>query len=149
MNNKIPAKNLIPFENGLLPGDVILLWRINFGTFRTDSVFPKYFRETYGIDAPKNLQNLIDNGYVGVQDIWAAIEDFATVGWMRKILTEAGMKGLSKENRGGLLDLVEVTFSKDELEAIFDVRGYYLTEKGEQALRDGQSAVDRHPKRKY
>ena len=37
----------------LLAGDIILLWRINFGTFTTETWFPKYFEYTYGIDAPK------------------------------------------------------------------------------------------------
>ena len=36
----------------LLAGDIILLWRIQFGTFTTETWFPKYFEYTYGIDAP-------------------------------------------------------------------------------------------------
>ena len=37
----------------LLAGDIILLWRIQFGTFITETWFPKYFEYTYGIDASK------------------------------------------------------------------------------------------------
>lgn len=149
MSYKIPAKNMIPLKNDLLPGDIILLWRINFGTFTNQSVFPRYFAEKYGIDAPANLRNLVSNGFVGVQGIYDSLEDFATVVWMREVLAGAGVSGLSKENRNGLLDLLEVTFSKDELEAIFETRGYFLTDKGEEALRDGQEVVDRHPKKKF
>ena len=31
----------------------MLLWRIQFGTFTTETWFTKYFEYTYGIDAPK------------------------------------------------------------------------------------------------
>lgn len=40
---KISARNLVEFDNGLLPGGIILLWRINFGAFTNESIFPKYF----------------------------------------------------------------------------------------------------------
>lgn len=40
---KIPAGNLVKFDNDLLPGDIILLWRINFGAFTNENIFPKYF----------------------------------------------------------------------------------------------------------
>ena len=37
----------------LLAGDIMLLWRIQFGTFTTETWFTKYFEYTYGIDVPK------------------------------------------------------------------------------------------------
>ena len=59
LKTKIPARNLVKFDNGLLPGDIILLWRINFGTFTNESHFHKYFSQDYGIDAPAHLVELI------------------------------------------------------------------------------------------
>ena len=32
-------------------GDIILLWRVGFDTFTTQSWFPKYLEHAYGIDA--------------------------------------------------------------------------------------------------
>ena len=49
--------------DNLLAGDIILIWRINFATFTTESWFPKYFEYTYGIDAPKHLEKLVEKGY--------------------------------------------------------------------------------------
>ena len=46
-----------------LAGDIILLWRIQFGTFTTETWFPKYFEYTYGIDAPKHLKTLVEKDY--------------------------------------------------------------------------------------
>lgn len=37
-------------------GDIILLWRVGFDTFTTQSWFPKYFEYTYGIDAAFDLR---------------------------------------------------------------------------------------------
>ena len=38
-------------------------------------------------------------------------------------------------------------FSKEELANRFSIRGYKLTSKGEQALKDHQAIIDRHPKK--
>ena len=145
---KIPARNLVRFDNGLLPGDMILLWRINFGTFTNESVFPKYFWQDYGIDAPAHLVELIQKGFVETQNVFEAIEDHVPVWRLKEILAERGEVGLSKLNRNEILDLVEVVFNEKELEELITVRGYVLTKKGEEALQQGQSTVDKHPKKK-
>ena len=49
-------------QDSLLEGDIILLWRINFGTFTTETWFPKYFEYTYGIHAPEHVKVLVDKG---------------------------------------------------------------------------------------
>jgi len=49
----VPKRNMELLTDDLLAGDIILLWRIQFGTFTTETWFPKYFEYTYGIDAPK------------------------------------------------------------------------------------------------
>lgn len=148
MKKKIPARNLIRFENGLLPGDIILLWRISHGTFTSESHFHKYFSQDYGIDAPAHLVELISKGFVETQNVFEAIEDHVPVWRLKEILAERGEVGLSKLNRNEILDLVEVVFNEKELEELITVRGYVLTKKGEEALQQGQSAVDKHPKKK-
>ena len=52
----VPKRNMELLEDSLLAGDIILLWRISFGTFTTETWFPKYFEYTYGIDTPKHLK---------------------------------------------------------------------------------------------
>ena len=49
----VPKRNMELLEDNLLAGDIILLWRIQFGTFTTETWFPKYFEYTYSIDASK------------------------------------------------------------------------------------------------
>ncbi len=57
----VSKQNMVELADGLLAGDIILLWRIAFGTFTNETWFPKYFEYTYGIDAPKHLEWLIKN----------------------------------------------------------------------------------------
>ena len=38
-------------------------------------------------------------------------------------------------------------FSEEELSQCFSIRGDKLTPKGEQALKDHQAIIDRHPKK--
>lgn len=38
-------------------------------------------------------------------------------------------------------------FSEKELASHFSIRGYRLTPKGEQALKNHQAIIDRHPKK--
>jgi len=42
----VPKRNMEPLADGLLAGDIILLWRINFGTFTNETWYPKYFEYT-------------------------------------------------------------------------------------------------------
>lgn len=49
---------------GLLPGHIIMLWRVHFGTFTTDSSFPRYFEYRYGVDGREVLSTLLDKGYI-------------------------------------------------------------------------------------
>jgi hypothetical protein len=146
---KIPAKNLEKLSNGLLPGDIILLWRIDFGTFTTESWFPKYFTQDYGIDAPAHLRELLAQGYVELDDIYSTLEAHVSGEKIRQVLFERLGKKFSGASKLELLDLAEATFNQKELEELFEIRGYSLTEKGEKALQKGAEAVARHPKKKY
>lgn len=61
--SRVPIRNMQRTEENLLPGDIILLWRIQLGTFTNETWFPKYFEYDYGIDAPTQLAWLIENDY--------------------------------------------------------------------------------------
>ena len=60
-------------------GDIILLWRISFDTFTTQSWFPKYFEYTYGIDAAFDLRMLVEAGFVEVESAADSL-DLVTAG---------------------------------------------------------------------
>ena len=140
----VPKRNMELLEDNLLAGDIILLWRINFGTFTTETWFPKYFEYTYGIDAPKHLETLVEKGYALVEIAFDSLDHLNST-MKKNILKNKGVTGLSKMKAGDLDQALHDHFSEEELASHFSIRGYKLTPKGEQALKDHQAIIDRHP----
>ena len=91
----VPKRNMELLEDNLPAGDIILLWRINFGTFTTESWFPKYFEYTYGIDAPKHLKTLVEKGYADIETAFDSL-DHLNATMKKNILKSKGITGLSK-----------------------------------------------------
>ena len=140
----VPKRNMELLEDNLLAGDIILLWRINFGTFTTETWFPKYFEYTYGIDAP--IEKLVEKGYAIIETAFDSLYHLnATM--KKSILKKKGVTGLSKMKATELNQVLHDHFSEEELANRFSIRGYKLTPKGEQALKDHQVIIDRHPKK--
>ncbi|MFS8950206.1 hypothetical protein QM966_04710 [Streptococcus australis] len=54
---------------------------------------------------------------------------------------------MSKMKAADLNQALADHFTEEELAQEFTVRGYQLTEKGKQALKEHQVIVDRHPKK--
>ena len=142
----VPKRNMELLEDNLLAGDIILLWSINFGTFTTESWFPKYFEYTYGIDAPKHLKTLVEKGYALVETSFDSLDHLNST-MKKNILKSKGITGLSKMRAADLDQALHDHFSEEELASHFSIRGYKLTPKGEQALKDHQAIIDRHPKK--
>ena len=142
----VPKRNMELLEDNLLAGDIILLWRINFGTFTTESWFPKYFKYTYGIDAPKHLEALVEKGYALVETAFDSLDHLNST-MKKNILKKKGVTGLSKMKATDLDQGLHDHFSEEELSNCFSIRCYKLSPKGEEALKDHQAIIDRHPKK--
>ena len=65
----------------------------------------------------------------------------------KSILKKKGVTGLSKMKATELNQALHDHFSEEELANRFSIRGYKSTPKGEQALKDHQVIIDRHPKK--
>lgn len=142
----VPKRQMERFPNGLLPEDLILLWRISLGAFTTDSWFPKYFEYDYGIDATKSLNILIERGFARKMSASESLT-YQTVSQLKHLLKQRGIKGYSKLKKDELIQLVKEQIDKESLENSISLRGYILTPKGEQALKDYPEPVERHPKK--
>ncbi|MHB9782805.1 hypothetical protein ACXM1Q_008800 [Streptococcus sp. 10F2] len=142
----VPRKNMESLEGDVLAGDVILMWRIALGTFTTESVFPKYFEYTYGIDAPRHLEGLVDRDLVRKQ---SARESLAHInaGQKKAILKNQGVKGFSKMKAAELDQALLSQVEENALEASFDIRGYILTPEGQALFEQHPQVLDRHPKK--
>ena len=142
----VPKRNMELLTDDLLAGDIILLWRIQFGTFTTETWFPKYFEYTYGIDAPKHLKTLVEKGYAVIETAFDSL-DHLNATMKKNILKSKGSTGLSKMKSAVPDQAPHDHFSEEELASHFTVRGYKLTPKGEEILEQYQDIIDRHPKK--
>ena len=140
----VPKRNMELLEDNLLAGDIILLWRINFGTFTTETWFPKYFEYTYGIDAP--IEKLVEKGYAIIETAFYSL-DHLNATMKKNILKKNGVTGLSKMKIADLDQALHNHFSEEELAGLFSIRGYKITPKGKHILKQYQDIVDRHPKK--
>lgn len=143
----IAKRQMIRTEEGLLPGHIIMLWRIQFGSYRTDSPHHKYFATTYGINAQKELEWLIAEGYVRLETALEALRHLSSTR-LKLFLKAEGIKGLSKMKRDDLDSAMCNHFTEAKLSELYDVRGYLLTPKGSDVLAKHPEIVDKHPKKK-
>ena len=65
----------------------------------------------------------------------------------KNILKKKGVTGVSKMKVADLNQALHDHFSEEELTNCFSIRGYKLTPKGKQALKDHQAIIERHPKK--
>ena len=108
--------------------------------------FPKYFDYTYGIDAPKHLKTLLEKGYTLVETAFDSL-DHLNATMKKNILKSKGTTGLSKMKATSLDQSLHGNFTEEELASHFSIRGYKLTPKGEQILKQCKDIIDRHPKK--
>jgi len=129
----VPKRNMELLTDDLLAEDIILLWRINFGTFTTETWFPKYFEYSYGTDAPKHLKTLVEKGYAGIETAFESL-DHLNATMKKNILKKNGVTGLSKMKIADLDQALHNHFSEEELAGLFSIRGYKITPKGKHIL---------------
>ena len=65
----------------------------------------------------------------------------------KAILKKKEVAGLSKMKAADLNQALADHFTEEELAQEFTVRGYQLTERGKQALKDYQAIIGRLPKK--
>ncbi|SUN48506.1 Uncharacterised protein [Streptococcus dysgalactiae subsp. dysgalactiae] len=148
LRKPIPKRNMERTKEGLLPGHIVMLWRIQFGTYTTANSHHKYFYTTYGIDAQTELDWLISQGYVQKDSARESLRHLPA-SRLKDFLGQKAVKGLSKIKRDELDQAVLSHFSEEELSILVDLRGYRLLPKGEEALGANANIVDRHPQKKY
>ncbi|HEM6302057.1 TPA: hypothetical protein U2D09_000219 [Streptococcus suis] len=143
----VPKRNMIRLEEGLLAGDIILLWRVNFGTFTTTTPYSKYFEYIYGINGPAHMEKLLADGYVYLESAFDSLDHITSTA-KKNILKAEGMTGLSKMKAADLDTALKEHLTEEKLAPYFAVRGYALTEKGRAALENHPEVIDKHPKKK-
>lgn len=148
LRKTIAKRQMERTAEGLLPGHIILLWRIQFGTYTTKSPHHKYFYTTYGIDAQKELEELIARGFVSINSAFDPI-NLVTASDVKDFLKTKEVKGLSKMKRCDLDAALKRYITEEELATLFDERSYALTQASEDLLAKYPKIVAKHPQKKY
>ena len=144
----VPKRHMVRYEEDILPGYLILLWRIGFGTFRNDSIYPKYFEYNYGINGQQALEELLEKGYARELSANESLT-YLSAAQLKSRLKAEKISGYSSLNKDQLMTLVRSHFDEAALQDFFTLRGNELTESGQALLDRYPEVVDRHPKKNY
>ncbi|HJB23552.1 MAG TPA: hypothetical protein H9946_05315 [Candidatus Jeotgalibaca pullicola] len=144
----VPKRNMIRYEEDILPGHLILLWRIDFGTFTSISGYPKYFEYNYGINGEQALEELLEKAYARELSATESLQHL-NAAQLKAILKQFDIGGFSKLNKTALMELAQEKISEEQLIPFVKVRGYEITPEGKELLVKYPEPVDRHPKKKY
>lgn len=144
--NLVPKRNMVRFKEDILPGHLILLWRIGFGTFTTISGYPKYFEYNYGVNAEQALEEVIEKGYAHQLSAMDSLP-YLNAAQLKAVLKQFGLKGFSKLTKEGLMALTRAELTDEQISPEFNIRGYKIMPSGTELLAKYPEAVDRHPKK--
>ena len=139
--SKVEKKQMMLLEEGLFPGDIIMLWRIGFNNFTNESIFPDYFEYRYGVDANESIERLIQKGYV-IKGTAADSLDVVSGATIKRILKEQGLKVSGKK-----LELVQRLLNEVPsvvLEASLSTRVYIAMDEGRSLLKKYDDIIQRH-----
>lgn len=99
---------------------------------KTDFVVPQYYSKTpFGRNVEPALQRLLDSGYLAYGDIRQRVS-LHTIPELKAVLADRELKvsGNKKELVSRIID----NFDSEDLEELFPVNDYHITEKGKSAL---------------
>lgn len=139
----VPKRNMERTEEGLLPGHIILLWRLDLGTFSTDSAIPRYFEYIYGIHAEAELEQLIQDGLAYKLSAKEALY-LINAGTLKKILKGAGLSGYSSMKKDQLIDFAKSELTEEALQKEMPLKGYQTTEAGHALVEKYDDIIQRH-----
>lgn len=137
----IHKRDMVRTEEGLLPGDIIMLWRIGFNNFTNESTIPQYFEYRYGVNSDESIALLTKLKYIFQANATDSL-DLLTVLDLQRILatTTLSPKGKKKELLARITDNIPET----QLAKLFPLRRYQITDSGKKILIKYDDIIKRH-----
>lgn len=148
LRKPIAKRQMERTKDGYLPGHIILLWRIQFGSYTTKTQHHKYFYTTYGINPKTAIETLVVDGLVKIDTAFESLKLQSAL-ILKEWLKEKDIKGLSKMKRSELDKAINDAYTEEALAEKFEERSYSLTELGETVLAAYPDIVAKHPQKKY
>lgn len=138
---KVDKKQMIRLEEGILPGDLILLWRVGFNTFTTESIFPAYFEYRYGVNPLESLKLITKLGYMYQENASNSLHQI-NAPTLKLILKKHNLK--TSGSKKDLMTRALENLSEDQLSKEFELRQYTITNSGKDLLIKYDDIIQKH-----
>lgn len=142
---KVSKFNMTFVEDELLPGDIVLLWRISHGSYTTESHVTEYFEYRYGIDHDASIEKLLIKGYIIKGTAFDSL-DLLNVAELKRILKDNNLP--LSGNKSDVFNRVVENVDKKDLESYFTMRRYILLDKGQDILKRHDDIIQKHGPKK-
>lgn len=139
IENEINPILLKELKNGLLPGEVLLMYWLEGNNLNSNP--PGYFKYTYGINAKVAAKKLVENGYLTESSPGEAIKTLK-VAELKEILKEHNLK--LSGNKATLIERITENLTEDEIVKYIDEKPLQITDKGEKTLKEYYYIVPAH-----
>jgi len=137
----IHKRDMIRTSVGLLPGDVIMLWRIGFHNFTNESTIPAYFEYRYGVNSDESIALLTKKKYIYLCDATQTLP-LLTATEIKRMLKANNLP--TTGNKQTLLDRITANIPEHTLAKSFALRRYEITPAGEKILVKYADIIERH-----
>lgn len=137
----VEKKQMQRLPEGILPGHIIMLWRIHFNNFTNKTFIPQYFEYRYGVDSEECIQTLINRGYVEICSAKDSL-NLLNMNALKDILEKSNLD--TKGKKGILLSRITDNISEEELIKLFSLRKYKITSSGEEILKKYDNIIQKH-----
>lgn len=141
----VDKKQMIRLEEGIFPGDIIMLWRVNFDNITNETIMPQYFEYKYGINSEESIERLLKLKYIEISNAENTLNLLNMVK-LKKILKKYNLSLQGKKEE--LINKILENISKEDLEEEFTLRKYKSTEMGKEILKKNYSIVEKHGPKK-
>ncbi len=137
----VERKQMIRTEEGLLPGDIVMLWRIHFGNFTTKTWIPEYFEYRYGVDSGASIEFLHSLGYIRKCSAKESLSEL-NMNQLKALLKEKNLPVGGK--RAEVLERVMEEISEKDLEEAVKLRKWSVTPEGSEVLKRHGEIIRKH-----
>ncbi|MGX7150358.1 hypothetical protein [Enterococcus ureasiticus] len=126
----VPRESMIRNEDGLLPGEVIILDWVN-GKDSTTAIFPEFFEMELGIDPVETTNELLFADYLDILNDASVINSW-TLFQLNEVLKENGLTKCDTKEQA--VQLLKKEFTTDYILNMVDPGIYILMDKGQKIV---------------
>lgn len=136
----VPKENMIR-RNGLLPGHIMILWRISLENFSTASTLPQYLEYEYGIHGYEAIDFLLMEQMIEF-DTNENNLSLLTIPELKEILKTKALK--VGGNKGELISRLKENFNAAEIDGFSMKKKFILTDKGRKELESQYNVIEQY-----